>query len=677
MVTISLKEISEDIKQYYESDTDNLLEDFYIKVLSNSIYYRRLTGAFSSTILAGASKGISEFIKNDGKMELVSWVTLSKDDVKAIERGKKEANEVIDEVALQNLNVDDIEDNLEKDYLKALSWMIANGNLEIKIAVKRDEYGNYQPSLKNTYGVFHRKSGLLRDEKGNEICFSGSGNESISGWKYNIEDLHVFKSWLKEDKNRYKDQKERIEKYWENNTKRVEVFDFSTALKEKLINFAPTSRDDILSLELEKRLLQRIKKGKHQEQKEEKTDKWRHQKIAQKKFLKEKKGVLEMATGTGKTRTAINILNYLYKNNEIDGAIITTRGNDLLDQWCEKLYERANENIIVYPQFKNKKRKSDFVMNPKSSILVISKHYLPEFLDEILPEKSNVIDNKLLIMDEIHMMGSKKNREKLDRKLEEFPYKLGLSATPERDYDEEGNKFIRNQIGPIIYEFGLEKAIKRGILSEFDYKPLFYKLSEEDKQKKRNAFARFEGLKEKNSSISKNKLYIDLARVKKLSEEKLPVLRDFLSKNPDVLENCLIFVETKAYGKKVQDVIINYQSDFHTYYGEDQKENLEKFSKGEIKCLITCKKISQGIDIKSIKNIILMSSPRALLQTIQRMGRALRFDPSDPSKKANVVDFLEKSEVKEPDEDDEYLTADYLRYNFLKDLSEVKRKVGV
>ncbi len=670
MKTIALKDIDDKIKISYESDEDNILEDFYIKVISNSVYYRRLTGPFSSTILAGASRGISRFIKNDGKMELVCWAILSKDDANAIKKGEKKPNEVISEFITRNLKIKEIKDKLEKDYLKALSWMIANGNLDIKIAVKKDENGNYKPSLKDTIGEFHRKSGLLRDDNGDEICFTGSGNESISGWKYNIEGLQVFKSWKNEDKKRFKKQKQRIKKYWENNANKVEIFEFPEAMEEKLIEFAPTLKDDIISLELERRLLQKIKKKKSKTKK----DKWRHQKEAERKFIENKKGILQMATGTGKSRTAINIMNHLYEENEIDGAIITTYGTDLLDQWVDKLYERANENLMIYQHFGDEHGKSDFIMDPTSSILVISKYFLPKILNEILPSKRDIIKNKLLIMDEIHMMGSKKIRKKLDEKLEDLPYKLGLSATPEREYDEKGNKFIKNQIGPVIYEFGLEKAIKRGILSEFDYVPLYYRLSEEDKQKKQAAFARYESSKKKNPSVSKKNLYIDLAKVKKLSEEKLPILENYLSENPSVLNNCIIFVETKSYGKKVQQIILNFKDDFHTYYGGDEKENLNKFARGEIKCLITCKKISQGIDIQSIENIILLSSPRALLTTIQRIGRALRIDPSNPSKVAKVIDFLEKSEIEEPNKNDEKLTADFIRYNFLKELSQVATK---
>ena len=69
-------------------------------------------------------------------------------------------------------------------------------------------------------------------------------------------------------------------------------------------------------------------------------------------------------------------------------------------------------------------------------------------------------------------------------------------------------------------------------------------------------------------------------------------------------------------------------------------EAIGKFSNGEIECLLTCKKISEGIDISSVTNIFLFSSDRSKLVTTQRIGRALRLDKKNPNKRANVIDFV-------------------------------------
>jgi superfamily II DNA or RNA helicase len=404
---------------------------------------------------------------------------------------------------------------------------------------------------------------------------------------------------------------------------------------------------------------------------EESNDKWIHQELAKDIFLREHRGILEMATGTGKTRTAIKIFNELIKKSKIDGTIITTFGTDLLDQWHKEILLGITEfhDFAVYRQYDKYKELSNFLVHPEKSILLISKDFLGELLDR---KNNDSIRNKLLICDEVHRMGSKEIREILDGKLGEFPYILGLSATPDREYDENGNDFVESQIGPVIYRFGLEEAIQRGILCEFDYVPLMYELNDDDKRKLKNVYARYYGAKKQNPIMGKEQLFMDLAKVRKLSISKFDVFKEYLRKNPHILERTIIFVETMEYGKTLQEIVINYKKDYHTYYGGDDRLNLKQFAQNNLACLITCKRISEGIDIQSVNNIILFSASRAKLETIQRIGRCLRIDRTNPDKRSMVIDFVLESELSaEPDED--YEPADLYRFNWLSSLSKIRR----
>ena len=212
-----------------------------------------------------------------------------------------------------------------------------------------------------------------------------------------------------------------------------------------------------------------------------------------------------------------------------------------------------------------------------------------------------------------------------------------------------------------------------GILCEFEYIPLTYNFSLEDKKKTKIAYSRYNtrkksGLKENETKIQ---LYMDLADVRKLSKNKLPIFENFIKNNTKNLKNCLIFVETMEYGKLIQDIIIHYDIDYHTYYADDEKQNLKKFANGEFDLLITCKKLSQGIDINSVQNIILFSCSRGKLETIQRIGRCLRIDPKNPNKKSNVIDFVLSKEEQKDYED--YEDADFARQEWLTDISKTKR----
>ena len=90
----------------------------------------------------------------------------------------------------------------------------------------------------------------------------------------------------------------------------------------------------------------------------------------------------------------------------------------------------------------------------------------------------------------------------------------------------------------------------------------------------------------------------------------------------------------------MQDVLVKYTDRYHTYYADDEKINLDNFAAGKISCLLTCKKISEGIDISAVTNIFLFASDRSRLVTTQRIGRALRTDKNNPQKVATVIDFV-------------------------------------
>ena len=129
----------------------------------------------------------------------------------------------------------------------------------------------------------------------------------------------------------------------------------------------------------------------------------------------------------------------------------------------------------------------------------------------------------------------------------------------------------------------------------------------------------------------------------------------------------LLKKQSMEYGAKLQEILVRYSDKYHTYYADDEKINLENFAAGKIDCLLTCKKVSEGIDISSVTNIILFSSDRSRLVTTQRIGRALRLDKNNPEKKATVVDFV----IEDSEENDNNADAD--RAEWLTELSQTRR----
>lgn len=398
---------------------------------------------------------------------------------------------------------------------------------------------------------------------------------------------------------------------------------------------------------------------------------WEHQKSAEKKFLQEKNGILEMATGTGKTYTAISIIKRLLEENKVERIIVITYGNDLLQQWYMELLMNF-QGIRIFRFFDKYKEYSRFLSNSGKSILVLSREArrIEACLAELEKHDgvNKAVQSTLLLFDEIHGLGAPELRKRLSGKIQKYVYRLGLSATPERDYDEAGNNFIKEEVGEVIFHFGLKEAIEKGVLCPFSYVPLFYHLSEEERKKKQGILAAYEIKRKKGIKFDESDMYRDLSRVNKKASEKIPLFEKLIIQNPELLNKCIIFVEDQDYGLELQKMLIQYVCRFHTYYSEDTRENLNKFSAGDIECLITCKKISEGIDIRAVKNIVLFSSNKGKIVTIQRIGRSLRKNPQEPEKQACVIDFVYENGI---DKDGD-VTTDQVRMEWLTELAKVR-----
>lgn len=394
---------------------------------------------------------------------------------------------------------------------------------------------------------------------------------------------------------------------------------------------------------------------------------WRHQKEALAKFLAARHGVLEMATGTGKTRTAISILNELFARGSAKTAIVSAFGTDLLDQWYAVL---APEGHPVYRSYDRHKELQQYLNDPDGSILLTSRQNLVDAVPRLAPRK---VAEGLLICDEVHGMGAPSMVANLTGKLASFGWTLGLSATPEREYDAAGNDFIEAEIGPVIYRFGLEDAIRRGILCEFDYVELDYAFSAEDRDAVRKAVRRYHARVASGNAPPIESLYQDISRVGKLSREKLPPFAELVAKDHGLLQRCLIFVEEASYGLEVQRILMPAAIDFHTYYSGDDRANLSRFARGELDCLVTCHRISEGIDIRSVSTIVIFASARARLETVQRLGRCLRIDPANPDKRALVVDFIRTDDI-DPGDPSGDQTADEERRDWFRTLAQVTRE---
>lgn len=303
---------------HFDTSTDNLLRELILPALSASTVYDRGVGYFTSNWLRLAASGLAALATNGGRARIIASPKLSPEDCAAMAEGVSARGEPALLAALQ-ATLEDLEQSLETETLAAMAWMVADGLLDFKLAIP----------TRGLDGDFHDKFGLFGD--GNDaVAFRGSPNDSERAFR-NYESLSVYYSWLDpREAARVAHERARFERIWTNKDLNLRVFDLPSAIRKNLIEFTQKSNRPYAKPVAPAQ-----------------DPRWRHQSEAQAAFLDHRNGVLEMATGTGKTRTALSILNELHARELVDGAIVTAFGTDLLDQWRNELLKHTSFAIYV------------------------------------------------------------------------------------------------------------------------------------------------------------------------------------------------------------------------------------------------------------------------------------------------------------------------------------------
>ncbi|MCA6573114.1 MAG: DEAD/DEAH box helicase family protein [Pseudanabaena sp. M57BS1SP1A06MG] len=228
----------------YGSDEDNLITDFYIPALECAMQYDRKAGFFNSSILSRVARGIGALLENQGRMRLIMGCQFSPEDLQAVQQG----------YALRDALTSRLDTELtppsnfaQLKHFEILSWLIQNEYLDIRIAIPLKPSGQPDSSERvlDPQHLFHEKVGIISDANGDCLAFNGSNNESIGGWQSNRESFHVFFSWDGgRDLQRVQHESDRFERLWKDELPNVRVFEIPTAVKQKLLRYAPTQKPD-------------------------------------------------------------------------------------------------------------------------------------------------------------------------------------------------------------------------------------------------------------------------------------------------------------------------------------------------------------------------------------------------------------------------------------------------
>ncbi len=655
-------------KAVYNSEDDNLLEDFYAPALSSAVLYQRSVGYFSAVALTYAAQAFSAFIDNGGKIELIVGAFVSEKEYEAVVAGY-ERKDIIDRLGELFANeISAVDSEIFLCRLQALAWLVANNILSIKVALRPN-------------GLFHEKVGIITDEAGDKLVFSGSANETDKALMpgYNYESINVFQSWRSELEDHWKPHVTKFERLWNNTTPNTAIIDFPEAAREHLVKISQDLEYQP-SLDHERAVWEKFigKDGSDEASAKPRVPKKihgsdfnirDHQTTALQKWkANDYLGVLALATGAGKTVTAI--YGVVQIASQIDNlvVVIAVPYQDLADQWCDVL---SLFNIYPIKCYRSKalwqeRLSAAFHYSQTgaarfTAIVVVNRTLKsPEFqtrLHGFAPKRM------FLIGDECHHHGSLSFKGFLPAKAR---FKLGLSATPEHYLDEKRNEHLESVYGTVVDTYTLRQAVEDKILTPYRYTVIPINLTPHEAQEFFDLSSRIgrmfaasqNGALDDNDGAPLQALLRQRSRIVASARNKLPALESLLEKYDRPIQHSLFYcgdgvfdtdedeIEEDVFGLRQIEVvskILHEQgwSNSHFTARENKKERaaiLDNFRDGYTDALVAIKCLDEGIDIPACTTAFILASSRDPRQFIQRRGRILRRSPGKEI--AEIFDFL-------------------------------------
>lgn len=654
----------------YRSFEHDIINEFYIPVLKKAVRYQRSVGFFSSSILIEITKGIKGLIQNNGKIEIIASPKLTEDDIEAIEKGYERREKIIENRIIESLDLS-TEDYFEKKRLNLLSYLIAKEILDIKIAFI---------NMKGNIGIFHEKVGIIQDENGNTIVFTGSMNETRTAVTYNYESFDVYCSWKGEEE-RIKLKLDAFNRLWENEIPQLKTIEFPKVAREKLENYQFEEPDFNIdekeqkakSLNSKKLVEQkvpfRIEKPepklpsyiKLRQYQEEAIKKWEEN-----NFI----GIFDMATGTGKTITGLAGATHLYnRNNKRLAIVIVCPYQHLVEQWVEDLHAFNMSPIIGYSQSKQKDWFKRLELNIESynyghidyfCFITTNASFSTARVNDRL---KRIKGDLLLLVDEAHNFGASHFSKNL---LENANYRLALSATLDRHHDEEGTQKLYDYFGEKCIEYSLKDAIDNEMLTPYEYYPILVYLTEEevDKYKELTKEIGKRVVRDRSGKVkfteSAKSFLLKRARLIAGAQNKLEALKNEISKKKDD-ENILVYCgattvtdpeydednpnegeirQIEAVSKMLGNDLGMYVAQFTSKEDSREREELiDRFKNNDyLQVLVAIRCLDEGVDIPSVETAYILASSTNPKEYIQRRGRVLRL--YDGKRRAYIYDFI-------------------------------------
>lgn len=357
-------------------------------------------------------------------------------------------------------------------------------------------------------------------------------------------------------------------------------------------------------------------------------------------------GILNMATGTGKTITSLLAASRITKS--LDGKIVLVVAvpyQHLVDQWADDIEDFGTTPILAYQSRQNwqprlERELLEFNTGVRDVCVVVTTHRTLS-LEAARQTLRRASGTMMLIADEVHHLGANQSQNAL---MDCFQLRLGLSATPERWYDDEGTEALNEYFDGTVFEYDLKSAIQAGALCEYYYIPHIIELQDDEMQEYMELSEKIgrlmarqgDDLNLDNNQGLQHALF-KRARLIGTAREKLELLIDLIlqEENPT---HTLVYCSDGSIGideegqRHIDATTDRLRSEcnlrveqFTARENQSEREQLLKeFENGGIDILTSIRCLDEGVDVPATKTAYILASTSNPRQYVQRRGRILR-----------------------------------------------------
>lgn len=654
-------------KPVYQVPRQDLVREVMVPALASSTFVRCMVGYFDSRSFRALAPGLAAFVNRpDGHMQLLASPVISESDQRAIRDAVTDPVEIIERVTREIfIQARVSEDMLIRQHYDCLAYLLARGRLELRLVLMRAQ------------GMFHPKVWLFADGE-DTVALHGSSNATTAGLLYNFETVRLERPWRSSDASQSVTEFEELfDRVWCRRDKDTIVVDLPEAVRLDLMRDGetrpPPTLDEFLaawraappSTATED---QSVKRGERPArliippQLEWDHGPFAHQGAAVHAWEEAgARGILAMATGAGKTIAALICAKRQMESHAPMLVVVSAPYRPLVEQWQDEVRAFGVEPLRLTELSGDDRAQclSQAVRELQFGIAVV--HVAVITIDFLADSRfRRILDAvpgsiwTMLVGDEVHNLGA---AGFVNDPPQRFDARLGLSATPERQYDSAGTAELFAFFGGDgpVYEFDLRQAIRAGCLVPYTYHLHPVELADDEEAEYERLTielqkAGFRGDAEESPDDRVRRLLVKRRAIVENAGSKIEELRRLLMiSGPRCLRHTLVYASDKnpaqlnAANRLLRedlDVLFHQLTATETANKAKTEAILSRFAAGDIQVL-TCKRVlDEGVNIPQVTTAYLLASSTVRRQWVQRRGRILRQCASIGKTVARLHDFI-------------------------------------